>query len=54
MNEDLDDLILLMLRTSGMRDAVLTLEEETGVPHTEAENAVRELMQRYRLQDRER
>jgi hypothetical protein len=46
MNEDLDDLILLLVRTSGMRDAVLTLKEETGLQHTEAATAVRELVRR--------
>jgi len=29
MVDDLDELVLLLLRTSGMGDAVLTYEEET-------------------------
>ena len=40
MVDDLDELVLL-LRTSGMRDAVLTYEEETGASHAEATAAVR-------------
>jgi hypothetical protein len=41
--EDLDELILLLLRTNGMRDAVLTYEEETGASRSEAKTAVRRL-----------
>jgi hypothetical protein len=52
MNEELDDLILLLFRTSGMRDAVLTFEEETGVHHAEAATAVRELVRRNRREER--
>ena len=43
MIDNLDELVLLLLRTSGMQDAVLTYEEETGLNHTEATTAVREL-----------
>ena len=43
MVEDIDELILLLLRTNGMKDAVLTYEEETGVSHSEATTAVRRL-----------
>jgi hypothetical protein len=43
MVEDLDELILLLLRTDGMRDAVLTYEEETGASRSEATTAVRKL-----------
>ena len=43
MVDNLDELVLLLLRTTGTRDAVLTYEEETGVSHAEATTAVSEL-----------
>ena len=43
MIDNLDGLILLLLRTSGKADAVLTYEEETGASHAEATTAVSKL-----------
>jgi hypothetical protein len=43
MIDDLDELLLLLHRTSGMDDAVLTYEEETGASHAKAITAVEEL-----------
>lgn len=54
MIANLDGLILLLLRTSGMHDAVLAYEEETGVSHTEATTAVRELARQLILDHRNR
>ena len=44
MVDNFDELILLLLRTDGMKDAVLTYEEETGVSRSEATTAVRRLL----------
>ena len=54
MVDDLDELVLLLLRTSGMVDAVLTYEEETGASHAEAITAVRKLAQQNGLDHRAR
>ena len=54
MVDDLDELVLLLLRTSGMGDAVLTYEEETGASHAEATTAVRKLAQQNGLDHRDR
>jgi hypothetical protein len=43
MDDDRDEFVLLLLRTSGMGDAVLTYEEETGASHAEATTAVQSL-----------
>jgi hypothetical protein len=43
MIDNLDELVLLLLRTSGKDDAVLTYEEETGASHAKATTAVEEL-----------
>ena len=43
MIDDLDELVLLLLRTSGMDDAVLTYEEETGASRAKATTAVMKL-----------
>ena len=51
MDEDLDELILLLLRTSGMRDAVLVYEEETLVCRAEATRVVRNLARRSGLKN---
>lgn len=42
--DNLEELVLLMLRTSGMRDAVLTYKEEAAVSHAVATTAVKELV----------
>ena len=52
MIDNLDGLILLLLRTSGMHDAVLTHEEEIGASHAEATTAVRKLARRNGLDHR--
>ena len=54
MVNNLDELVLLLLRTTGTRDAVLTYEEETGASHAEATTAVRELARRNGLDHRAR
>jgi hypothetical protein len=54
MVDNFDDLVLLLLRTSGMGDAVLTYEEETGASHAEATTAVRKLAQQNGLDHRAR
>ena len=46
MIDNLDELVLLLLRTSGMHDAALTYEEEAGVSHAEATTVVGELARR--------
>ena len=43
MIDNLDELVLLLARTSGKDDAVLTYEEDTGASHAEATTAVEEL-----------
>ena len=45
MVHHLEELVLLLLRTSGMCDAILTYEEETGASHVEAAAAVSRLVQ---------
>jgi hypothetical protein len=52
MVDNFDELVLLLLRTSGMGDAVLTYEEETGARHAEATTAVRKLAQQHGLDHR--
>jgi hypothetical protein len=52
MVNNLDELVLLLLRTTGTRDAVLTYEEETGASHAEATTAVRKLTRRNGLDHR--
>jgi hypothetical protein len=47
MNDDLDEFILLLLRTSGRGDAVATYQEETGVNREEAIIAVNELQRSH-------
>jgi hypothetical protein len=54
MVDNLDELVLLLLRTSGMGDAVLTYEEETGASHAEATTAVSKLAQQNGLDHRAR
>jgi len=49
MIDNLDGLILLLLRTSGTEDAILTYQEETGASHAEATGAVSELARRNGL-----
>ena len=49
MIDDLDELVLLLLRTSGTEDAVLTYEEETGTSHAEATAAVSKLARQHGL-----
>jgi hypothetical protein len=51
MGDDLDELILLLLRTSGMRDAVLAYEEETCASHAEAITTVRNLARHSGLEN---
>ena len=51
MDDDLDELILLLLRTSGMRNAVLAYEEETCASHAEATTAVRNLARHSGLEN---
>jgi hypothetical protein len=46
MVDNLDELVLLLLRTAGTGDAVLTYEEETGASHAEATTAVKNLSRR--------
>ena len=52
MVDNLDGLVLLLLRTTGMGDAVLTYEEETGASHAEATTAVRRLSRQNGLDHR--
>ena len=52
MVDNFDGLVLLLLRTTGMGDAVLTYEEETGVSHVEATTAMRKLARRNGLDHR--
>jgi hypothetical protein len=47
MVDDLDDLILLLLRSGGKRAAVKTFEEETGAGHAEAVHAVERLARKH-------
>jgi hypothetical protein len=54
MIDNLDELVLLLLRTSGIRDAVVTYEEETGASHAEATSAVRGLARQNRPDHRAR
>ena len=54
MVDNLDELVLLLLRTSGMHDAVLTYGEETGSSHAEATTAVRKLARQNGLDHRGR
>jgi hypothetical protein len=49
MVEDLDELILLLLRTDGIRDAVRAYEDETGASRSKAAAAVRRLAQQNGL-----
>ena len=52
MANDFDEFILLLLRTSGMRDAVLAYEEETLASHAEATTAVKNLARQSGLDRR--
>jgi hypothetical protein len=54
MIDDLDELVLLLLRTSGLQDAVLVYEEETGAGHAKATTAVRKLARQNGLDHRDR
>ena len=54
MVDRLDKLVVLLLRTSGMRDTVLAYKEETGASHTEATTAVRKLARQNGLDHRAR
>jgi hypothetical protein len=53
MVDNFDGLVLFLLRTTGMGDAVLTYEEETGASHAEATTAVRKLARRNGLDHRD-
>jgi hypothetical protein len=46
MVDNFEELVVLILQTCGMKDAVLTYEEETGASRVEATMAVRELVRR--------
>jgi hypothetical protein len=54
MVDNFDGLVLFLLRTTGMGDAVLTYEEETGASHAEATTAVRKLARQNGLDHRAR
>jgi hypothetical protein len=49
MVDDIDDLILLLLRCDGKRAAVKTYEEETGIGHAEAVQTVERLVRKHGL-----
>lgn len=46
-----DDLMLLLLKQNGRRDAVKLYREQTGANREEAKQAVRELQQQHRVAD---
>jgi hypothetical protein len=52
MSDDIDDLIVLLLRCDSKRAAIKTYEEETGAGHTEAVQAVERLAQKHGIAPR--